>query len=234
MPIDNAAGKIFAALLAKNPERRAAFELAAARIIERLPAVQADHERAAAEWRELTGSPLPSGNDGWVEAAACYGVSTDRAIDGDFTPRNVFVVMKGIVKGMRARLHESAGVRGPSEGKSNAPETWLALAMLAVQRHPGWSDSKIAEKAGVHRSTVSRSRTYVTAAAIAREPKVSRSGYRDDSGSIVAVDEPASLPVDGEPIAGSKYFRATCAECGDRIRVPRSELENPRCEGCSE
>lgn len=48
---------------------------------------------------------------------------------------------------------------------------WLAKAMLFVRDHPDWSNAEIARCVGVHPATLSRSREYQTAAAMARESK---------------------------------------------------------------
>jgi polyhydroxyalkanoate synthesis regulator phasin len=48
---------------------------------------------------------------------------------------------------------------------------WLAQAMLCVQRHPDWSDAKIARMVNRHPSTLSRNTTYQMAAGMARGSK---------------------------------------------------------------
>jgi hypothetical protein len=48
---------------------------------------------------------------------------------------------------------------------------WLAKALLLVRDHPKWSDRFIAQRVGVHPSTLSRSREYQMAAAMARGSK---------------------------------------------------------------
>ena len=62
--------------------------------------------------------------------------------------------------------------------KSEKRMLWLARAMVAVQEHPDWPDCKIAEQVNIHRSTLSRSKVYKAAAAMARSSKgETRRGY---------------------------------------------------------
>jgi len=109
MSIDSAsAGRTLAARLAADPELREAWDRSSRRLLERIPEIQEDYRWFAAAWLELTGSPLPTTNDEWVETAIRFGLSTDRAIDGNFTPRNVVTAMRG----MTLRQRDAAGVRG--------------------------------------------------------------------------------------------------------------------------
>ena len=64
-------------------------------------------------------------------------------------------------------------VREPPKPTTKRDERtkWLAEAMLLVRDHPDWSDSQIAERVGKHRSTLTRSREYQAAAALARGRK---------------------------------------------------------------
>ena len=58
--------------------------------------------------------------------------------------------------------------------KSTQRAVWLAMAMLLVHDHPDWSDAKIAKEVGKDKSTLSRSREYQAAAAMARGAKGER------------------------------------------------------------
>lgn len=51
---------------------------------------------------------------------------------------------------------------------------WLAQAMLLVRDHPDWSDAEIARRVGKDKSTLSRSKEYQAAAAMARGVKDAR------------------------------------------------------------
>ena len=57
--------------------------------------------------------------------------------------------------------------------KSQQRVKWLATAMLLVHDHPDWSDAEIARRVGKDKSTLSRSKEYQAAAAMAR-------GVKDD------------------------------------------------------
>jgi len=54
---------------------------------------------------------------------------------------------------------------------------WLASAMMMVRDNPEQSDAKIAEDVGVHKGTLSRSRDYQQAAALARDNREPRQGH---------------------------------------------------------
>lgn len=60
-----------------------------------------------------------------------------------------------------------------STSKGQQQSFWLARAMLLVRDHPDWSDAEIARRVGKDKSTLSRSKEYQAAAAMAR-------GARDD------------------------------------------------------
>ncbi|MCH2119213.1 MAG: hypothetical protein MK161_16100 [Pirellulales bacterium] len=61
---------------------------------------------------------------------------------------------------------------GPTSRSEERAE-WLAKAMLLVRDHPDWSDAEIARRVGKDKSTLSRSKEYRAAAAMAR-------GVKDD------------------------------------------------------
>ncbi|MEE2640562.1 MAG: hypothetical protein VX768_08055 [Planctomycetota bacterium] len=67
---------------------------------------------------------------------------------------------------------ESTTPKG-STGKSEKSLLWLAKALLLVREHPDWSDAEISRQVGKSKSTLSRSKEYQTAAAMAR-------GVKDD------------------------------------------------------
>ncbi|MDG2012399.1 MAG: hypothetical protein P8J33_02770 [Pirellulaceae bacterium] len=58
--------------------------------------------------------------------------------------------------------------------KRELQEVWLAQAMLLVRDNPGWSDAEIARRVGKNKSTLSRSKEYQNAAAMARGEKDNR------------------------------------------------------------
>ena len=71
------------------------------------------------------------------------------------------------------------------------PNEWLAEAMLTVRDEPHLSDAEIARRVRVNRSTLSRSKTYQAAAAMARGNR-----ERRPSGIVVS-DRDGQLSVDG-------------------------------------
>ena len=62
---------------------------------------------------------------------------------------------------------------GPTS-KSEQPKQWTAEAMLLIRDHPEWSDAEIARRVGKDKSTLSRSKDYQAAAAMARGAKDDR------------------------------------------------------------
>ena len=69
----------------------------------------------------------------------------------------------------QGRINKPSDERATSTGsRSNRKAEWLAQAMLLVQGHPDWPDSRVADEVGVHKSTLSRDMMYRTAAALAR------------------------------------------------------------------
>lgn len=56
-----------------------------------------------------------------------------------------------------------------NENSPKRKDKWLANAMLHLRDHPDWSDRKIAREVGKAPSTLSRSKEYKAAAAIARD-----------------------------------------------------------------
>lgn len=120
---------------------------------------------------------------------------------------------------------------------------WLFDALNAVQDDPGQSDRQIARAVGVSPGTLSRSKTYQAGAAHARQPKVKPAAGRhirgrDGALSVEAVAPEESLsgePQEPVPIPGSRLFREMCRECGDSIRVPRSQVgQSPVCDACKD
>ncbi|REJ90647.1 MAG: hypothetical protein DWQ34_16950 [Planctomycetota bacterium] len=73
------------------------------------------------------------------------------------------------------------------KSKSEQRARWLAEAMLLVRDHPDWSDASIAERVGRHKSQLSRSPEYQTAAALARDPQ------RDPPKGRITVDPRSGL-----------------------------------------
>jgi hypothetical protein len=69
---------------------------------------------------------------------------------------------------------------------------WEAEAMSLKAEHPDWSNAKIAELVGRHKSTLGRSKTYKTAAALAGEHKPPPNGSKDKEGNTEAIDEDES------------------------------------------
>ena len=115
--------------------------------------------------------------------------------------------------------------------------------MLLVQKHPEWSNAKIARKVGIHRSTLSRSPEYKAAAGMARRSQghLPKGHITTDSETklrgVEAVAPVGGQPDDrsdrGQPIPRSKYFREYCAGCGDAIKVPVEKVgKNPICDDC--
>lgn len=123
----------------------------------------------------------------------------------------------------------------------------LAIAMLQVQSHPDWSDATIAKSVGVHKSTLSRNKTYKIAAELARNSEqnlasrprgFTKVDHETGSGrGIEAVAHQETGVSDttgpGRSIEGSRYVVEYCAECGEPIRVPKSGVgTSPICEAC--
>ncbi len=62
---------------------------------------------------------------------------------------------------------------GPTSKREQRAQ-WLAQVMLLVRDHPNWSDAEIARRVDKHKSTLSRSKEYQAAAAMARGVKEDR------------------------------------------------------------
>ncbi len=138
---------------------------------------------------------------------------------------------------------ESASVSPPATN-ANEKFIWLAKAMLLVQAHPDWSDAKIARKVDKNASTLSRSKQYKAAAAMARGNKRDlpqgfitvdpSSGLRDVEAVTTECGHADDKAGRGQPIPGSKLFLEYCAECGDQMRVTRDKVDTkPVCKSCS-
>ena len=78
--------------------------------------------------------------------------------------------------GNEERRDDEAEVTKPTRpaSKSTQRAQWLAMAMLLVRDNPDWPDAKIAKEVGKDKSTLSRSREYQVAAAMARGNKEDR------------------------------------------------------------
>jgi len=110
MPADDVtrAAQILSARTLADPGRRKAWERISNRILERLPEVRADHERAAESWRRLTGGEMPATGEEWTAAAIHYGIVAECVADGDFTRQAVLDAMTRTT----LRHRDAAGVRG--------------------------------------------------------------------------------------------------------------------------
>ena len=85
--------------------------------------------------------------------------------------------------------NEAKPTGAASTSKGEKRTLWLAQAMLLVRDHPEWPDAEIARQVGKDKSTLSRSKEYQAAAAMARGVKDDRrrghisvdsdSGFRD-------------------------------------------------------
>ena len=127
--------------------------------------------------------------------------------------------------------------------KSERQVEWLAMAMLLVRDHPDWSDTKIAEKVGKDKSTLSRSGVYQVAATMARGSKADLPRgyitYDPNSGlhDVEAVARTKGRADDktdrGQRIPGSRYYREYCAQCGEAMRVIKKIVgTEPLCPDC--
>ncbi len=110
---------------------------------------------------------------------------------------------------------------------------WLAKAMLLVQKNPGWTDKKIADEVGKHKSTLSRSKVYNSAARMARGNSsisdgcitIDSDGLRD----LEAFDSANGDSVDWSHLPGRK--KAECAACKENEET--AELGGKRyCREC--
>ncbi|MBI2826539.1 MAG: hypothetical protein HYX69_17850 [Planctomycetia bacterium] len=128
------------------------------------------------------------------------------------------------------------------EAKNATKAKWLAEAMILVREHPDWPDAEIARRVGKHKSRLSRSREYQTAAAFARGNKTDLPrGHVTVSADSGSRDVDAVAPPDagddqsdrGHPIPGSKYVREYCAECGEPMKVTPDKVGTaPVCQDC--
>jgi hypothetical protein len=131
-----------------------------------------------------------------------------------------------------------------ADGKNKRNRTaWLAEAMLLIEKHPDWSDAKVARKVGKDRSTLTRCKQYRIAACFARRrgaalhkghiTQDADSGLRDVE-AVALTSPPDDQWYDrGQPIEGSRYFREYCAECGEAMKVTHDMVgKKPVCEHC--
>jgi hypothetical protein len=137
--------------------------------------------------------------------------------------------------------HAPTEVTQSSKGERRA--IWMARAMLTVREHPDWSDSAIATKVDVHKSTLSRCAEYRMAAAMARGTRTDwpQGHISVDSDSGLSDVEAAAPPSDGahdqldrgQPLPGSQYFREYCSACDEPIKVTQDKVNaKPLCEAC--
>jgi predicted RNA-binding Zn-ribbon protein involved in translation (DUF1610 family) len=120
-----------------------------------------------------------------------------------------------------------------SETREGNKRAQLAEAMLCVRDHPKWSDRKIAKAVKVAASTLSRSRVYQAAAAMARTDKAGAKRGHNIVDNTGLHDVQAIAPGVGDQIPGSRYYRGKCPECGTETRVEVRELaETMPCEKC--
>lgn len=95
-------------------------------------------------------------------------------------------------KPISAELEEKLTALQKPEDKIAARYKKLALALQLVGDHPDWSDAKIARHVVVDRATLGRWPAYQTGAAIAREKKQMRKGFKNHStGEFDAVGDGA-------------------------------------------
>jgi hypothetical protein len=66
----------------------------------------------------------------------------------------------------------------------------VVVAIGILKEHPDWSDRAVAKAAKINPGNLTRSPLYQQAKATLKSPGVVRRGYRESSGSVVAIDEP--------------------------------------------
>jgi len=136
-----------------------------------------------------------------------------------------------------------SAAQSPTRSKREQRAKWLAEAMLLVRDRPDWSDAEIARQVGKHPSTLARSKEFKSAAALARGDKTDRlqgnitvdsdSGLRDVEAVAPAAVQPDEKADRGQPVAGSRYVREYCAECGEPMKVKPDQVgTNPVCKDC--
>ncbi len=118
---------------------------------------------------------------------AAYALASQSDLAGDPTNsesgRKALRDLGSMATGKRPDARTRPFTESPNDdsAKSHVPPTrrsrrertldWLSRAMLVVQDHPEWADSKIADQVGIDKSRLSRSRIYQTAARAARTSK---------------------------------------------------------------
>lgn len=112
--------------------------------------------------------------------------NTPTAPDGD-TDNAAKADLRADVRGKSSPRRGDA----PKETRRERQLKWLAEAMLVVRDHPEWPDARIAEQVGIHKSRLSRSPQYRTAASMARTA-------RTPEGSVtITKDDKVLEAVDG-------------------------------------
>ncbi|HEY1066406.1 MAG TPA: hypothetical protein VGE52_09865 [Pirellulales bacterium] len=98
---------------------------------------------------------------------------------------------------------------------------WLLQAMVLLHDHPELTDEQVAKRVKTPLETLTEDARYREVAARSRQ-----------------APEPSPVahePQPGEPIPGSQFFVEVCSICGERIRVPRSQVgTQPICRNCAE
>jgi hypothetical protein len=267
------AGRAFATAMESDPKTKAAWEQARIKLQALGAALQspegkkndAEYRRRLVELAEAISAGLrasgdelaaqgftpPESLEDWEHLARIVEIPLETIRTGNLTAREIHACASAWAdrQKMKAKLAADAQVPAPAPPatqKTVASQTeWLSKAMLLVRDHPDWSDAEIARSVGRSPGTLSRSKEYKMAAALARGSKADRpKGYReiypdDGTADVEAVAPPASPGDDrsdqGKPIPGSRYFREYCAECGEPIKVTQDKVgTKPLCEYCAE